>query len=314
MSGADERLSTNKLSVISFESLCRVVDVDKGYFVVVFLEQSRRYRRKIAQGTTNNEDNNRELADNVLGRDSVGDSDADRADHRSSSGGGGGGGGMLAVLGCCFPATFQVAVVRGYTSTLSYYHCEVAFFTRYGAVKSDECSMIAVGVHNEEAFIEARSYASRKDSYEWINVGCERESMLAMLALAIQMRGRRFSMSKMSRSAVIPGPDRSSIVGADDDDNRDGGGGVFCSELTMKLLSLLPHPVAQLNRPNAQTVDDIMAIVSRPEFHPRVGVTDAPRSLYHKSYSAHTTVKLSAPPAATSRSSSNANKGSPYIV
>lgn len=318
MSGIDDRLSTNKLSVISFESLCKVVDLDKGYFLVVFLEQSRRYRRKIAQGTTNNEGSNRELADSVLGR---------AVDDNQTGARQGGGGGLLAMLGCCFPETFQVAVVRGYTSTLSYYHCEVAFFTRYGAVKNDERSMIAVGVHSEEAFIEARSYGTKMDSYEWVNVGCERDSMIAMLALAIQMRGRRFSMSKMSRSAVSPGPDRSSVMrgGLDEVDEEadaaagggDGGGGVFCSELTMKLLSLLPHPVAQLNRPNAQTVDDIMAIVSRPEFHPRVGVTDAPRSLYHKSYGAHTTVKLTAPPTARHQQQQqqpSVNRGSPYVV
>lgn len=230
------------------------------------------------------------------------------------------------IAGCCFPETFQVSAVRGYTSTLNYYHCEVAFFTRFGVVKPGERSMIAVGVHNESAFIEARAYGTRKDDYEWVNVGCERESMLAMLALAIQMRGVRFSMTRMSRSAVIPGPHRDmsnwlNEGGEGDwfgDGGGDGGDGVFCSEMTMKLLSLLPHPVAQLNRPNAQTVDDIMAIVSRPEFHPRVGVTEAPRSQIHKAYGAHTTVKLAVPPPLRApQSTSAATKGvpnGPYFV
>jgi len=248
--------SIQKLPRVSFEYLAEIVDLDRGHVLVGFLEQSREYRRRISRGTTNNDEDERSYTNSLVGTSDNETKEGGRDERRGASL-------WSKLLACCFPVSLLTSAVRGYTSSVVYHHCEIGFRTHYGAVEEGKETIVAVSVHNTEVFVEARAFDT---NYRWTYVQCDRQSMVAMLILANQMRSLRLDMTKLSRSVLAPGPE------------TENAEAVFCSELTMKLISLLPFPAAQLNRPNAQTPDDVIAIVNRKEFKPLIAVTTAPRA------------------------------------
>lgn len=215
-------------TTVTLERLLRTVDLDVGNFAVGMMTINPEVQKSIRDGTA---PFSKELERGItLDDDNV---------SRGSI--------FWRLLVALFPLSILISMARGITSTHRFKHCEVAFFTREGY----KHKLIAVGVHGEKdgVFIEPREF---HDEYEWSYVKCTKHSLVAMLSLAIELQGIPFTRSGMSKSQFAPGP------------NNDDG--FFCSQLTMKMLSLLPHPVAQLNRPNVQNVDDIFAIIQGDDF------------------------------------------------
>jgi hypothetical protein len=263
-------MSKKSVANATLDELLEIIDTNSTTCLVGFLEQSPENRRKIRQAAPDEEHGTRQLLQGVLARKENGGAPSSSSLWSCCS----------RVFDCLAPVSIMVAAVRGYASMLRYRHCEVAFWTRHGALVDDSRSLVAVGVHNQCVFIEKRNYDQQ---YYWVHVRCPEASLFAMLILAVQYRGTRFSMEAMSKSPVLPGPDT--------DDDRQAG--VFCSQLTMKLLSLLPYPAAQLNRANAQTVDDIFDILRNEDFHPDDEtdlVGSIPEARLRHTFGAHTSL------------------------
>jgi hypothetical protein len=158
--------------------------------------------------------------------------------------------GVVAKLFSLLPSEFLLGAIRHMTSTFDYSHCEMAFLLKDRSVlRSDKVNVISVAIHADVGvFMAPRKF---HEEYEWHHVTCNETQMKAILFFAYQEQGKRFSAELMSKSVVNPGPDDRSVY--------------FCSHFTMACLEFLPNPVFHFNRANAQTIDDIYAMVTSEE-------------------------------------------------
>jgi hypothetical protein len=252
----------------SFTDLLDLVDRSRQDFLIGFKMQTDEQRRQVRQGRTGKEHINDEMAELLVGeRHATGEPSS----------------------GCCswrrwlswlLPLHVISAAVRGYSSTQRFTHCEVAFWANRRAVGDDERNLIAVGVTGPRArvFVELRAFSKE---YVWVYLNTHSDAhLVAMIYLASKLQGTPFDGNAMTRVAITPGPDTDHSF--------------FCSQLTMKFLSLLPVPAAQFNRPNAQTIDDINEIVHQSGFAaPRDSVKSAPAaSLLNTDLGATRTISL----------------------
>ena len=253
--------------IYSFRELLALVDRSRQDFLIGFKMQSDDYRRLVRKGRTGKEESNDKMATMLV-------------EHSPDESGGNAG--WRRWLGFLLPLQLRAAAVRGYTSTQRFTHCEVAFWANSNRVRDDERNLIAVGVTapRVKVFVELRAF---NEDYHWVHLSTHSDAhLVAMIYLASKLQGTPFDGGAMTRVAVAPGPEEA----------REHG--FFCSQLTMKFLSLLPVPAGQLNRPNAQTIDDISDIVQDADFAaPRGSVKSAPAaSLLNTNMGATRTITL----------------------
>jgi len=236
-----------------FESVMNCVNLDLGYIAVGFIRQSAEERSRFRRGESESVHIQQATAAAVVAGDEVDAAErGSRSRRHARDGGDTPAGPLWSRFLALLPSNLLQAVVCEYWATLSYAHCEVAFFlNEYGKQRYGDQMVIGAGMNNEGVFLSWRRYNSK---YSWQHVRCDRLSMLAMLHYAWTQRGKPFSARHMTQMAIYPGPDQRERY--------------FCAHFVMSLLEFLPLPAFHLNPCNKLTNDDVYHLVTRPENRP----------------------------------------------